>query len=211
MYLLFKLLAWLRRSRAVHPKGVAYSGTVTFDAPGLGTIYTLGRPYAVTIRFSRSVGLPDALPDISGIAVKVTAPGIEHDYLFATCAPGRLGKYLLLPTRYTDTLQYSCGFPYLYKGNHAMVGAVVLQSSKRRNSQEGFRALEGIRIDIQLATMTGTWQRIGTARVGIPLPQTTGEPLRYNPWNAHQVLKPTGILNSIRRRAYPGSQAGRLK
>lgn len=52
----------------------------------------------VLVRRSRALGLPERLPDIHGLAVRVPLEGGTHgDVLFATTGKGRLGRFVLTP------------------------------------------------------------------------------------------------------------------
>ncbi len=78
------LPAVLHRTGSPQPTGVPL-----LDEPG---------SLPVTVRSSRAVGLPAALPDIFGLALRIGLPdGGEGDLLFATTGLGRLTRFTLTP------------------------------------------------------------------------------------------------------------------
>ncbi|MBB0993327.1 phosphodiesterase, partial [Dietzia sp. SLG510A3-3B2-2] len=61
-------VARLARPKALHPKGVIAEATLSVTGvgrTGSSLLDVTGR-WPATIRFSRAVGLPDAVPDIGG-------------------------------------------------------------------------------------------------------------------------------------------------
>src|SRR5215210_5904864 len=82
-------LASLRHRRSLHPDGASYHATVRIDADERyagdeGHVPVLARPgtYTALLRFSRGLGLPSALPDALGIAVRfcdVHGEGLHQD------------------------------------------------------------------------------------------------------------------------------------
>jgi hypothetical protein len=63
------------------------SGTLTVDDPttALGKVLGPG-PHSVAARLSRGLGVPPPLPDVHGVAVRVTAPSGRVDLLFSGTA-----------------------------------------------------------------------------------------------------------------------------
>lgn len=89
-------------AKPLHPSGEVYdaflvrrgstemTGVTWLDQPGTDE---------VVARLSRAVGLPDVLPDIHGLALRVQATGGPADLLFANTGTRRLTRYLLTATR----------------------------------------------------------------------------------------------------------------
>src|SRR3954451_23450246 len=106
----FGLLSAARRSRIFHPVGVAFEATLTIDkgAAPIGLL-TPGEHRAV-VRLSRGVGLPEPLPDVLGIAVKlpdVDGYGGDQDLLLVTSGQRPVMRQLLLPARSFTGQTYS--------------------------------------------------------------------------------------------------------
>ena len=94
-----RTMAALRPSaKPLHPEGVVVtgslerrgsavpSGSAWLDEPGHDE---------VVVRVSRAIGLPDAVPDIHGLAVRVPTPAGVGDLLFASTGWGLLGRFVL--------------------------------------------------------------------------------------------------------------------
>ena len=115
---LFRILKAVRPDRPIHPKGLGLTGELVrtgnpFETSGLDWLDTLGVD-AVEARFSRSVGLPQALPDILGLALRVTpATGTgPADVLFASTGWGLPGRFLLQPRLDVDGATMTTLMPY---------------------------------------------------------------------------------------------------
>src|SRR3954471_6973205 len=115
----FEAAARLRGSKAFHPSGVVHEATVEITggpaAPDGVTI--LGRPASHTalIRFSRGAGLPQPIPDVLGMAIRLTdayGPGHHQDLLLVTSGHGAALHHLLLPAPSFLSLPYSSLLPY---------------------------------------------------------------------------------------------------
>lgn len=109
----------LRRVR-VHRLGLPAQdrvGVPWIDEPGDST---------GVVRFSRATGLPEWLPDIHGLAIRVedgAAEGGHADLLLATTGLGRLTRFVLRPTRTPTGSSYSTLLPYRAAGGPVLVAA----------------------------------------------------------------------------------------
>jgi hypothetical protein len=76
------------------------------------------------VRESRSVGLPEGLPDIHGLAVRVTNPdGTPGDLLLATTGWGRLTRFVLTVSRTTYGRPMTTLLPYRTDAGPVLLGA----------------------------------------------------------------------------------------
>jgi hypothetical protein len=94
----FGLAAVVRRTKPLHPHGRVGTGIleVTDPLPELGVPLLAGHDsHSCLVRWSRSVGLPDPLPDVEGFAVRFDEP--TADLLFAGTGTGRLTRYIFAP------------------------------------------------------------------------------------------------------------------
>lgn len=188
----------LGRERPLHPKGTTYEG-VWVTEPGAARFGSrfLDEPdaHGCTVRVSRAVGLPDACPDIEGVAVKF--PGSEGgDLLFAGTGGGRASRFCLVPRRTAGTC--TTLFP-LQAGD----GLVVLRLEPAQDP--------GCR-EIWVARPTGSWNRIGRLQLGpriVPEAEPGPGTARHNP-----VLRPPyglthpPLLAALRAPSYLRAQAG---
>ena len=90
-------------AKPLHPKGdlvsgeLVRTGTMPDAATGVPWLDEAGWDH-VMVRLSRAVGLPPALPDIHGLALRVALGDERHgDLLFATTGTGRWTRFLLAP------------------------------------------------------------------------------------------------------------------
>ena len=74
---LFRAVARLRSSRAVHPEGAVREATLTAVAGGP----LPPGEHPALVRLSRGIGLPDAMPEIVGLALR--AVDLDQDLLLA--------------------------------------------------------------------------------------------------------------------------------
>lgn len=78
----------------------------------------------ILVRVSRSVGLPERLPDIHGLAIRVTnSDGSPGDVLLASTGWGRVTRFLLTPSRTTFGRPMTTLFPYRTPQGPLLLGA----------------------------------------------------------------------------------------
>lgn len=78
----------------------------------------------VTVRQSRAIGLPAPLPDIHGLAIRVTNPdGSAGDLLLATTGWGRLSRFVLTASRSTYGRPMTTLLPYRTSAGPLLLGA----------------------------------------------------------------------------------------
>lgn len=214
----FGLLSALRRNRVFHPVGEAYSGTLSLNPSAANLLpFELTTGLDVTVRFSRGAGLPEPLPDILGLAIKMpleVAGAPEQDLLLASSGDAPGVRHLLIPAKSFFRPTYSSVLPYRTADDrHLVLGARADTSLISRKGDFGdleLAAIEGrLRFDLQVAEPTGGWTVIGSLEVGNPLGPEVSHALRFNPWNTHPDLQPAGPLNTMRLSSYKASQAAR--
>jgi hypothetical protein len=220
---LFGAVAAVRHRRSLHPDGASYRATVHIDGdggehPGVPLLARAGSHPAL-LRFSRGVGLPPALPDVLGLAVRlcdVHGEGRHQDLLMATSARPPVLHHLLLPApRGPFGQPYSTILPYRLGGRVRLVGALPLRppSGEARGDLAEFDAAAArgeARFALALAAPARGWRPIGVIEAGAPLAPETGERLRFNPWNTGGGIRPAGPFQRLRDAAYGGSQRARL-
>ncbi|HEX8068112.1 MAG TPA: hypothetical protein VF520_16460 [Thermoleophilaceae bacterium] len=219
----FGALSRLRGARIFHPEGVGYSGVLRVERsqPGYAGTPLLGRPgeHRALFRLSRAVGLPEPLPDVLGLAVRlvdVHGQGRHQDFLLVTSADGPLLHHLLLPGLGGFFGQsFSSLLLYRFAGKLRLVGATAADgphSGRDRGTlAEVERAAERgeLAFDLAVAPVLGRWATIGALRAGERLPDTETEQLAFTPWNTGGGIRPVGPLMGLRRAAYRGSQEAR--
>lgn len=199
---LFGLLSKVRGKRVFHPVGSAHEATVMFDADMAVDAELFRRPglHRAVVRLSRGLGLPDFLPDVLGLAVKVPdayGPGRDQDFLFATSGRSPAARHLLVPTRDVRARPYSTVLFFRLGGDELFVLGAFPEDG------------EPLRFRLAAARATGDWLPLGRVEVGAEFPDEVSECLRFNPGNTGGGIAPAGPLNRLRDPAYRASQAAR--
>ena len=211
-------VGFVRRSKPVHPHGVTYSARLSVPgaprAPTGSTLLSSPAEHAAVIRFSRSIGVPRPLPDLLGMSLRVLdayGPDLHQDFLLVTCGARPLLHHVLLPAGDVQQRPYSSAFPYRAGDRRFVVGALPDPDSPRPEGNDErhrlARAAATGRLSFALAVagVPGRFEPVAAIHVGEPLPDTF-EALRFNPFHCGGGLRPSGLLNRMRRSAYPLSQ-----
>lgn len=220
--LLFGAGSRLRGSRVVHPDGTGFAGTLRVEQtlPGHEMVPLLqaGEERAVVARLSRSVGLPEPLPDLLGFTLRIEdgfGPGEDMDLALISSADG-LGHFLLLPT-----LSGFLGRPYssvmLYEiaGRKRLFGVLPMtrpaDGSPARSIPQLLRTFdhEDLRFRFAVATPRGTFCPFGEIVLDRRLPDEETEAIAFNPARSGAGIRAAGPLMGIRGAAYVGSQRAR--
>jgi hypothetical protein len=111
-------VARLRHGPAIHAVGTSYAARldVRGGSPRLG-LDLLDEPGSrpAVVRLSRGAGLPSALPDVLGLAMRLQGPESPQDLLLDSCWGGPFGRHLIRPGRsasrgfYGSLLAYTAG------------------------------------------------------------------------------------------------------
>ena len=98
--------------------------------PGLGVPW-LDEPGIDTgiARLSRSIGLPDGLPDILGLAIRLERSGQPHDLLLATTGRRPVLRSVLVPRITPLTATYGSLFPYETPRGNVVFAAWPVESA----------------------------------------------------------------------------------
>ena len=113
--------------KPLHPDGRVVVGRLRRHgldpATGVAFLDEAGEE-TVVVRESRAVGLPAPLPDIHGLAIRVTNPdGTSGDLLLATTGWGRLSRHLLTISRSTYGRPMTTLLPYRSVAGPVLLGA----------------------------------------------------------------------------------------
>lgn len=111
-------------AKPLHPSGEVVSGTLDrHGSDAVSGVEWLDETGSddVVVRLSRAVGLPESLPDIHGLALRVPTSGAHGDVLFASTGWSRLGRFVLTFARQRGTRPLTTLLPY-----HSSQGALWL-------------------------------------------------------------------------------------
>lgn len=158
---------------------------------------------------SRAAGLPQGVPDLFGIAIKL--PDAGQDLLLVTAGEDAVTRHLLVPTTGFFRRPYSTVLPYEYAGRTIVIGArpdpPLVHATRQDLDDLGPLVASGrLRFDL-------TWGGAGTSDVetwaSLVVDRAHDGDLVFNPFNSHPALKPAGGLNRLRRESYERSQKAR--
>ena len=181
---LFRLLKVARPDRPIHPEGLGLTGTLTRTGnpagpSGIDWLDSSGTDQVVA-RFSRSLGLPQVLPDILGLALRVTpsgaaAPGSgPADVLFASTGWGLAGRFLLMPRLDVAGAAMTTLMPYRSRSGPVLLGL------RTRSLPPGSLSSGEWVLGLHWAKPVGRWRECGELR--LQTGATPGDiPLRFDP------------------------------
>ncbi|MFP5353381.1 MAG: hypothetical protein ACLGIB_12570 [Actinomycetota bacterium] len=212
----FAGLSRLRGHRVFHPYGESFDATLTFERNAdrwLPDVLARPRRHDAIVRFSRAVGLPEPLPDIIGMAIKLPdlyGTGWDQDWLLVTSGADPVSRHLLLPTLDLLGRPYSTILPYRRPGGSVTFGARATNGVRARSLDQLVAAVQGGRVEFAftIAPEGGDHVRLGGLLL-TGVSATPERPLRFNPWNTSSELRPAGALNDLRRETYKASQRAR--
>jgi hypothetical protein len=179
----------LRGARVFHPYGTTRQATVTVAGGGEWGAELLDRAAVHTglVRLSRGAGLPQPLPDVDGLALRLPGLGVGGEPLDLLI--NSAWRYVFAPSVLAPT--WSCVLPYRTgSGRQVLLGA--------RPDRTGFSLLA--------APLLGPWTTWGRLELGAAL---DGEDLCFVPTIGAPDLQPASLFRSLRAWSYEASQAGR--
>lgn len=212
----FGLASFLRRARVFHPHGRSFRARVHCQGETrlAGTVFGQEASHDGVVRLSRGAGLPEPLPDVLGLALRLDLADGPQDLLLVSSAPAPLARHAILPARdYGDVFSSSIT-PFRVGAATVLLGARPVWNG-RPEPLERLRdvsaAVAGRRLEFTLlvATTSGPWTAVADVELTGPVPATRGEHLRYTPFHDAGGVEPVGAVNALRRRAYADSQAAR--
>lgn len=187
----------VRGERVIHAKGEAYTGQLTL----LAHVDALGVPLAagprnrpVLVRFSRGAGLPDKLPDVLGIAIRIPdadGEGRPQDLMLSTGSGAPIARRLLVPRRDYRAASYTSLISYDVGGRDLLVGALP--------TDDGFA--------LATAAGNGAWTAFGRLRIGERLPDEQGRNLEFSITNDAGGFRIGGRWRLARAGAYDAARS----
>jgi hypothetical protein len=187
----------VRGERIIHAKGTAFSGRLTLlpGADALDVPLTTGpqvRP--VLVRFSRGAGLPDALPDVLGMAIRIPdADGGGHpqDLMLSTGGGSPLLRRMLVPRWDYRASTYTSLISYQIAGRDRLVAALPDEGA------------------FLLATASGAspWSPFARLTVAEALPQAQSDGLSFSITNDAGGLRIGGRWRAARAGAYDAARS----
>jgi len=207
----FATLSRLRGRRSLHPSGIVLAGTLRVPAGGRVPLPAAwqdldGGP--AIVRASRSLGLPESLPDVLGLAVRAGG----QDLLVTTSRRGPGVQHLFLPARCFLGPTFSSVLPFQVAGRTLLVTATLRAPGPHRGAptlgELARLAGGGLTLDLRLTSFVGRTAPLGTIALEVVLADADARAVRFDPWRAGAGLVPTGVGQDLRRPAYAASRRG---
>ncbi|MBV9089063.1 MAG: phosphodiesterase [Mycobacteriaceae bacterium] len=207
-----KLGSAIRRRRVFHPVGVMARGSLERLAPpGEGLPVESSD---VVARVSKGVGLPGALPDIAGLAVRIPPrpfAATPWDLLLASA----VARVVLLPVTSWSDVSLSSLMPLRHQDGYWWVGARLVTEiddaglsldSIRRQISHG-----GVQFDLQQACGRAPFQPLARLSLSELAVGDASHDVAFDPsiHSAPDVRLAPEWLTDLRRRAYQRSREGR--
>ena len=200
----FRSLARLRGARAMHPRGLTLAARL--DVAGDGPLPT--GPAACTVRLSTSLGLPGALPDVLGLALRVEVDGSPVDVVAASCAgPDRLRRSLLWPALSWRGTRLTTLLPYASSAADRVVVLLSVDETAASSADVGRVAARlPMRVSVRAVGRRGDVQTGDLVVTGPATADVSFDPVLHPPPGWRLV---PGWLSAVRAASYDASRDGR--
>ena len=214
----FGTMARALGTRPLHPSGVAFAAELVVDEPrlrGARLFARRGRRPAY-VRFSRGFGLPEPLPELMSMAIKVPdayGPGRDQDLLMAAAGERPVLRHVFAFGGAHLDRSYSTVLPFRVGERTMLLGAVPRAPAERRPGDlpELVEAARGgdLAFDLRVATPLGPWRTVARLEVGRQLDEDDEDALAFNSDRTGGGIAPVGLINRVRGAAYDAAAAGR--
>lgn len=202
----------VRGERVIHAEGTTMHGRLVVEG-GAGTGTALlddARTWPVLVRLSRSVGLPDRLPDVLGIAVRVLdahGAGRHQDLLLSSSVRAPVLRHLPVPRHDLLGATYSSITPYVVGTERGVLWLLPEGSPPATRTVAALPGRsDGARFVLALTGTTGPPRPLATLELGGSAPD--GRSIRFSPDVTGGGIAPVGWLHDLRRSAYRASHVG---
>lgn len=196
----------LRGERVIHAKGTGYEARIRV-LPAAGW---LGVPLGSQqqerrglLRLSRAIGLPYAIPDVLGFALRICdadgAGGVQ-DLLLASSGSRPLLRHALAPKRDPLTSSYSSLTPFEVGPRRLLVAAFP------RNTGVG-HGIEGSRFELATAPVRGPWTAFAEVQVGAQLSAEESAHIGFDVAHDAGGFRADPVLRRLRAVSYPAARS----
>jgi hypothetical protein len=202
----------VRGERVIHAKGTTLEARLLVPGgAGLGVplLDEAGR-HRCLVRFSRSLGLPDRLPDVLGVALRVLDAhglGRHQDLLLDSTSPMPLARRLPLPQYDLLGATFSSLTPYELGGRRWLLGLLPDPEAPPTLELDHLDGRgDGARLRLAVASAHGRWSQVAVLELGRRV--EGAREVRFSPDVTGGGIRPAGWLQDLRRSAYPASHVG---
>ena len=202
----------VRGERVIHAKGTTLGARLLVPggaALGAPLLDEPGR-HDCLVRFSRSLGLPDRLPDVLGVAVRVLdahGPGEHQDLLLDSTLSPPLVRRLPVPKYDLLGALFSSLTPYELGGRRWLLALLPDPKAPPVRALDAMAGRsDGTRLRLAVASAHGAWREVAVLELGREVPR--GRQVRFSPDVTGGGIRPAGWLQDLRRSAYRASHVG---
>ncbi|HEY7051781.1 MAG TPA: phosphodiesterase [Mycobacterium sp.] len=205
----------IRRRRVFHPAGVIANGSLERIAPpGEGLPVDSSE---VIGRVSKAIGLPGALPDLIGLAIRIPPQpfaATPWDILTASTGSGRLTRFALRPVTSWQAPMTTL-MPLRYHGKYWWIRAQMTSTfdADGLSLDDAIEHLnrDGLEYRLDQACGSNDFEPLAAVRLEDVVPAGPSRDVAFDPTihSAPDVKLAPEWLTDIRRRAYERSREGR--
>lgn len=202
----------VRGERVIHAQGTTVRGRLLVPGGADVGVPLLDEPgrHGCLVRFSRSLGLPEQVPDILGVAVRVLdahGEGHHQDLLLDSSRSWPFARRLPLPRYDPLGALYSSLTPYELAGRRWILGLLPDPGAPAARHVEDVAGRgDGARLRLAVAAAHGAWREVAVLELGAAV--EGGRSLRFSPDVTGGGIRPAGWLQDLRRSAYRASHLG---
>ncbi|MEH3154508.1 MAG: hypothetical protein PGN29_03900 [Gordonia paraffinivorans] len=196
----FRAAGALRHAKAFHPTGRTVNGTIDAIAPALDTV---APDASVTVRLSKGVGLPGGVPDILGVAIRLSVDGgAPWDLLLASSTRRSVRLPVPVPVATWSRTTFSSLTPFSSGGAMWWIRAETLADSHTADLPDG-----SVQIVLSHARGTSAFRSFAMVHTdtGV-IADVDFDPVRNLPPGVAMAPR---WLARVRGAAYDNSRAGR--
>jgi hypothetical protein len=209
-----RALSERRGKRAFHPHGVGFAAVLRPTGPGGHGAAALEREADAVVRLSRSLGLPEWLPDPCGLGLRIPdahGPARHQDLLLASSGAAPVARHAVLPARGFGDRPYSTLLPYRLGGRLVVIcaRAVTTDGPGPLLRELRTRGVGGLEFELAIAGPRGPRATVARLTLGERVADEEIERLELNPANTGGGLELAGFINRLRVPSYRSSQLGR--
>jgi hypothetical protein len=208
-------IARARRGKPMHPRGAVFEAVLDRRGPaadwGVPWLDATATDRAV-VRLSRGAGLPAPLPDLLGLAIRLTAGERPVDLLLTTTGRSRFGRLVPVPRRDTAAVYSSI---MAYRSDAGYVRIAALPEDDRVPSEPAPLADRvrdaDLRFTLAAARGPGPWQPFARLTITAPVPSLDPD-VRFDAvQHPPPGLVPDGPMARFRAPAYATARAARAR
>lgn len=202
----------VRGERVIHAQGTTLRARLLVPGGADLGVPLLDEPghHACVVRFSRSFGLPERLPDVLGVAVRVLdahGEGRHQDLLMDSSRALPWARRWPLPRWDALGALYSSLTPYELAGRRWLLALLPdPQAPAVRQVEQVPGRGDGARLRLAVASARGPWREVAVLELGAAV--EGGRQIRFSPDVTGGGIRPAGWLQDLRRSAYRASHVG---